>query len=391
MPSKMRQSGTSLIEQLECEPYRFEFFQALRLLIAHQRQYSGQTDSAILEQSIRFRNSVSLGFPPSEIESLELQWSRADKPKDQLSTVPEGESTSMNPEVRQPSVGPREGGSRPKSTDRFQKAILTPAFMGLIGPSGVLPRHYTQQVSDRMLYHRDTTMRAFLDIFTSRAVSLFYQSWTKYRLHLQYESDRRNRFVPLVLSLGGLGSGSTRDRLADGGKGIADESLAYYVAAIRGRPRSAQWFARVVEDYFKVPARTTEFVGQWMSVPPEERTRLGLQHAVLGRSALCGGQVWDRQSRIRLTLGPMRKTRLLEMLPGAPGHRNLARLFRLMQGLAYDCEVRLILDRCDVSGARLQTHDDGVRLGWVSWLQTPTATSDADDAAYLLGPDDRSD
>lgn len=388
MPSKMRQSGTSLIEQLEREPYRFEFFQALRLLIAYQRQHSGQSDSTILEQSIRFRNSVSLGFPPSEIEALELQWNRAVKVRDPLSTVSEGECTSVSQEVRQPSVGQREEECRPKPSDRFQKVILTPAFMGLTGPSGVLPRHYTQQVSDRMLYHRDTTMRAFLDIFTSRAVSLFYQSWMKYRLHLQYEADRRNRFVPLILSLGGLGSGSTRNRLADGGKGIADESLAYYVAAIRGRPRSAQWFARIVEDYFKVPARTTEFVGQWMSVPPEERTRLGLQHAVLGKSALCGGQVWDRQSRIRLTLGPMRKTRLLEMLPGAPGYRNLARLFRLMQGLAYDCEVRLILDRRDISGARLQTHDDRVRLGWVSWLQAPAATSDVEDAAYLLGPDE---
>lgn len=391
MPSKMRQSGTSLIEQLEKEPYRFEFFQALRLLIAYQRQHSGLADSAILEQSIRFRNSVSLGFPPSEIESLELQWNRADMARDLLSTVPEGESTLASHELRRPPIGRGEEELRPKSTGRFQKAILTPAFMGLTGPSGVLPRHYTQQVADRMLYHRDTTMRAFLDIFTSRAVSLFYQSWMKYRLHLQYEADRRNRFVPLVLSLGGLGSGSTRNRLADGGKGIADESLAYYVAAIRGRPRSAQWFARVVEDYFKVPARTTEFVGQWMSVPPAERTRLGLKHAALGKSALCGGQVWDRQSRIRLTLGPMRKNRLLEMLPGAPGHRNLARLFRLMQGLAYDCEVRLILDRRDITGAWLQTHDDRVQLGWVSWLQTPTMTSDAGNTAYLLGPDEGSD
>lgn len=391
MPSTMRRHGADLIAQLESEPYRFEFFQALRLLIAHQRCHSGQTDEVILEQSIRFRNSVSLGFPPSEIETIEIAWPQTEETPGSYPAPMRDESILQEETISESHVIRALEVRHPERTDGFHKAILTPAFMGLIGPSGVLPRHYTQQAADRLLHHRDPTMRAFLDIFTSRTISLFYQSWLKYRPHLQYEADRRNRFIPLVLSLGGLGFASTRDRLADRGQGIADESLAYYVAAIRGRPRSAQWFARVVEDYFKVPAKASEFVGQWMSFPSDEQTRLGIRHAVLGESAFCGSRIWDRQSRIRLTLGPMRKSRFLEMLPGSPGHRNLARLFRLMQGLAYDCEVRLVLDRRDVSGVRLQKHGIPVQLGWISWLNTPKAALDADDTAYLLNSEQGND
>lgn len=383
MPSKMRKPGGGLIGQLESEPYRFEFFQALRLLLAHQRHCSRQADDAILEQSIRFRNSTSLGFPPSEIESLRLHWSPADSdaghPQAAISASIAPGQELQDAQTTREAVTPGA-----KNTGSFHRAILTPAFIGLTGPSGVLPRHYTQNVADRVLNYRDTSMRAFLDIFTSRAVSLFYQSWMKYRLHLQYEADRRNRFLPLVLSLGGMGFASARDRLADGGHGIADESLAYYAAAIRARPRSAQWFARVTEEYFNVPAKVTEFVGQWMNVPAEERTCLGTRHAALGRGAFCGGRVWDRQSRIRLTLGPMRRSRFQDLLPGSPGHRNLARLFRLMQGLAYDCEVRLTLDRRDISGALLQSQRSEIQLGWASWLKTTKAATDADDAAYLM-------
>jgi type VI secretion system protein ImpH len=386
----MRNADTSLIEQLESDPHRFEFFQALRLLLAYQRRFSEQGDSAILEQSIRFRNSTSLGFPPSEIEALEFDWSRIDEDASQVPGSAESEPASPAKDAGQSSHAVEDTNSERSGRmgrGKFHSVVLTPAFLGLTGPSGVLPRHYTQHVADRVLYHRDMTTRAFLDIFTSRAVSLFYQSWMKYRPHLQYEADRKNRFIPLVLSLGGLGFSGTRDRLSDHGQGIADETLAYYVSAIRGRPRSAHWFARVVEDYFEVPAKTTEFVGQWMDIPAEERTSLGVGLAVLGDSAFCGSRVWDRQSRIRLTLGPMRKSRFEDMLPGSSGHRNLARLFRLMQGLACDCEVRLILDSRDVHGARLGSLVEPAQLGWASWMKGAKPTSDADDAAYLLSSD----
>lgn len=358
MLAKKRRVYRGLMQRLKDEPYRFEFFQAVRLLLAHHRQHSAERDRDVLGQVIQFRSSVSLAFPPSEIESLDIEWD------DDPGLAPDAD----------------EAGAPHK---RFRRATLTPSFIGLTGPSGVLPRHYTQHVAERELYHRDTASRAFLDIFTSRAVALFYQSWLKYRLQLQYETDRRNHFLPLVLSLAGIGADGLRDRLKDGPHGISDESLAYYAGALQARPQSAQWFSRVSADYFRVPSRVEQFVGQWLALPDHELTRLGSLNCLLGKTAFCGARVWNRETRLRLTLGPLRRTQFDAFLPGGPAFDNLRRLFRLLIGVSFDCEVRLILDKRDVTPSRLV--DQGrTRLGWDCWIQSRESSSDSSDTAYLI-------
>lgn len=349
-----RRIHSGLIKKLREEPYRFEFFQAVRLLLAQHRQHSKERDADVLGRVIRFRSSISLAFPPSEIESLEF--------------------------VQE--VGTEEGTTA--SDGRFKSVTLTPAFIGLTGPSGVLPRHYTQHVAEREIYHRDTATREFLDIFTTRAVALFYQSWLKYRLHLQYESDRKNRFLPLVLSLAGIGLKGTRDRLADENSGISDESLAYYAGALRERPQSVQWFSRVVSDYFRVPCEVRQFVGQWFSLPESQQTVIGEANCVLGASSFCGSRVWDRQGKVQLTIGPMRRKQFDDFLPGGSASVNLKRLFYLMVGVTFDCEVRLVLDQRDVAPASLDRQSAGARLGWNGWLMSRDVRKDSDNAAYLI-------
>ena len=64
---------------------------------------------------------------------------------------------------------------------------MTVAFMGLTGPLGVLPRHYTDLLLERGR-RKDWTLRDFLDIFNHRLISLFYRAWEKYRLPIVYEA-----------------------------------------------------------------------------------------------------------------------------------------------------------------------------------------------------------
>lgn len=359
MSTKKRRVDPSLIRRLNDEPYRFEFFQAVRLLLAHYRQHSSANDRDVLGQVIQFRSSISLAFPPSEIEFLEMEWE-----------VSENSDSQIDPGT--------------PTQAAFRRVTLVPSFIGLTGPAGVLPRHYTQHAAERELYYRDSATRAFFDIFTSRAVALFYQSWLKYRLAFRYEIDRRNNFLPLVLNLAGVGLKGTRERLKEGGFGIADESLAYYAGALRTRPQSAEWFARVCEDYFCAAARVEQFIGQWFALPDEELTGIGVSNCDLGRSALCGARVWDRQARVRLTLGPMRWRQFSEFLPGASASSNLERLFELMVGTTFDCEVRLVLDRRDGSNASLGAEHE-TRLGWNSWIKSTELRADSQDMGYLLG------
>lgn len=373
MPGTKRRIDPGLIDQLRDEPHRFEFFQAVRLLLTHYRKQDGTSgDLDILGQVIRFRNSISLGFPPSEIENLEFD-------------MPQGDDAQAA-EVIDPDQASVLEKNGVQSWRSIGKVTLTPAFLGLTGPMGVMPRHYTHYVAEREIHHRDTATRAFLDIFASRAVALFYQTWLKYRLHLQYEADRKNHFLPLILSLAGLGLPGLQQRLHDGNSGIADESLAYYSGALRERPQSVQALAGVVADYFQVECRAEQFVGQWLQLPASEMTSLGGTHCELGVSTYCGSRVWDRTTRVRLSIGPLRKKQLDDFLPGRDAAVCLVRLFGLMLGPAHDCEVRLILDKRDLVQASLGSCEGSTRLGWNGWLGKRNSGNDSQEVAYLINP-----
>jgi len=369
MPGTQRRIRPRLIEQLAQDPHRFEFFQAVRLLLAYQKRYPGNHTDDILGQTIHFRNSLSLGFPPSEIEALEIDWDAGNENLDQTVEQPGLAGNATDKEARQ----------------AFRRVTITPAFIGLTGPLGVLPRHYTQHVAERELYHRDTATRSFLDIFSSRAVALFYQSWLKYRLYLQYEADRKNHFFPLVLNLTGLRQRKSTEKPE--ANRIADESFAYYVAALRERPRSPQWCARVVADYFQTTARIGQFCGGWLALPQRERTQLGLTNTVLGESGFCGDRIWVRDMAIRLELGPLRRQRFDELLPGRTGAYKLAELLRVLLGTTFELEVRLTLDARDILPMHLSTTETG-KLGWSSWMGDDVRNTDASDTTYRIAHTD---
>src|SRR5206468_7857595 len=88
---------------------------------------------------LRFRNSLSLAFPASEIESMQVEAA--------------------------------DGGGMPR-------IHITPAFIGLLGASGTLPLHDTERAA-RANLGADESWKPFVDLFSNRAVGLFYESWAK--------------------------------------------------------------------------------------------------------------------------------------------------------------------------------------------------------------------
>jgi type VI secretion system protein ImpH len=253
--------------------------------------------------------------------------------------------------------------------------------MGLLGVGGTLPSFYTELFAQRELYQRDGAGRAFLDIFLHRAVVLFYQAWRKHRLAIQFEADRRNHFLPLVMSLVGSGHMSLRDRLSGRHGGVADDTLAYFSGALHQRPVAASTIQRVLSAYFNVQVKLEQFVGRWFTLPADNQTRLGLGNAQLGGGAVSGDRVWQRDLRMRLTLGPMRRSLFRRFLPGGPGALALRELLTLMTGVTLEYEVRLALRADEVQGVRL-CGDDGPRLGWSGFLVTRAARGDRLDAGY---------
>ncbi len=173
MSSRRERTPPTVEERLFEAGYGFDFFQAVRLLhrLEPDRPPVGGSGPPRVEP-VRFRAHLSLSFPPSSIH--EILRPSEDRP---------------TPELTQP-------------------------FLGLVGPSGVLPRHYTELLCRLKREEKGPeagALRDWLDIFHHRLTSLFYRAWEKYRFPLAFERGEDERpepdlFTRTLYSLIGLRS-----------------------------------------------------------------------------------------------------------------------------------------------------------------------------------------
>ena len=319
------------------EPYRFEFFQAVRLLerLLPRRAPVGRHDSAPGAEAVRFRTRPTLQFPPSEVYEV----TRA------------------------------AGDEAP--------AEMSVAFMGLTGPSGVLPSHTTELVAERARA-KDHALWEFLDLFSHRMVSLFYRAWERYRFTVAFERGKHDELTDDLFALVGMGTRGLRGRL-----GLPDEALIFYGGLVAQRPHSGGAVEAVLGDYFGVPARLEPFTGQWLELDEESRTRLGTANSRLGERTVAGARVWDAQSKFRVRFGPLGLAEFERLLPAGPDYTAAVRLGRLMGGAELDFDVRLVIKAAEVPDCVLgEGRQTRPRLGWTTWLKTQPFG--ADDSQVLL-------
>ncbi|MDR2852056.1 MAG: type VI secretion system baseplate subunit TssG [Burkholderiaceae bacterium] len=369
MQTPQRRIDPPVIRQLEQEPWRFGFFQAVRLLElvmlqrferdVRQRLVPGER---MVPQRLRFRNSMNLSFPPSELASLTVRNAA-------------GEVMTAGDWQRLP-------GEDSEGVDLIE---IVPAFFGLLGGQGALPLHYTEMLLRHEQAHRDPAARAFLDIFTTRAATLFYGAWGKYRLPLHYEHERRRAYLPVLLSVAGLEHAAQREQLHQGEGTVFDETVAGYAEAIQHRPVSAVYLQRVLSDYFRVRVRVEQFVGKWYDVPQLQGSRLDQTNAVLGQTAMIGARVWQRDLRVRLWIGPLKRSEFRAFFPGKAHAKALEKMLGLLAGATCEYEVRLILAKEEVRSVTLNESLGGY-LGWDSFLATALAPADRNDTSYELHP-----
>lgn len=315
-----------LNEELFDEPYRFEFFQAVRLLekIYPERRPVGR-ESLPHEEVVRVRSRMALDFPASQLHEFR---------------------ESIDEQTEE------------KVLEMFVN------FMGLTGPSGVLPVHYTETLLDRARY-RDTAMWAFLDIFTHRLVSLFFRAWEKYRFPVQYERGNDD-FTAHLFDLAGLGTRGLRGRMD-----LEDESLLPYSGLIAQKPHSASALGQILSDYFGVPAEIIQFYGQWIDLDEESITYLGAANSQLGRTAIAGTRVWEQQSKFRIRLGPLDFKTFSSFFPNGTAYKPLRSIVRFMTEKELDFDVRLVLEAEQVPSCILTTRARRrPMLGWSSWLKS---------------------
>jgi type VI secretion system protein ImpH len=323
LAEETRLSRWPIAAMLDREPYRFEFFQAVRLLALMNpgRQVVGRFSNPHAEV-LRFGATAPVSFPASEIQLL-----------DRSSSPP----------------------------------LMRVNFMGLTGPQGMLPLDYSILVLDR-LRARDTTVRDFFDLFNHRMISLFYQAWEKYRFTVPYERGERNRFSHHVMALLGLGTPGLQDR-----QEVPDDALVFYSGMLSSNSRSATALRQLLADYFGVQVEIEQFVGAWYPVDLDAQCCLGEglgDSERLGIGTVVGDEIFDQQSRIRVRFGPLTLLQYNDFLPGGHGYRQVRSLTSFYAGEEYDVELQLILRRDEVPPCELAGAESGPQLGWTTWVKS---------------------
>jgi len=331
-----RTATHDLIDLLRREPYRFDFFEALRLIECHyaDKPRLGKSVKAA-DDPVRLAQQPELEFAPSTLASFTL------------------------------------------GADGFPPR-LSARFLGLFGPNGPLPLHLTEYARERIRHHGDRTFSRFADVFHHRMLCLFYRAWANAQPTVNHDRPESDRFAAYLGSLFGIGVPSVQNRDA-----MPDRAKLYFTGLLAGQTQHPEGLRSLIGHFFGVSVSIREFVGEWMEIATQEQSRLGVSphSASLGLSVVVGARVWGCQHKFRVVLGPMDLDQYRALLPGGASLVELIAIVRNYAGDELVWDLNLVLRYQEVPSLRL---DGGAQLGWTSWLGTRQEKRDADE--LMLNP-----
>lgn len=325
--------------RLAREPHRFDFHQAVRLLERATGRRVG-TDAPFAADPVALAVTPGLTFSPTPVAKV----------------TPSAD-------------GPPE---------------MTVPFGGLTGPDGVLPQHYTALLQQRARA-KDGTLRAFLDLFHHRLLSLRVRAWEKGNLPVAHEADpAADAGTTAVRAVSGFGTPGLRHRTA-----VDDDTFLHFAGLFARRPPTAAGLELVLSGYFGWAVAVDQFAGQWLYLQADNRTRLGTAdrphglNARLGHDAVAGRRVWDVRHQVRVRVGPLGYAAFRSLQPGGAARAEFVALARLYAGTEFDLLVVPVLAAEGVPDAALTAdEEDGPRVGRNVWLRGSGLGGPAGDAAF---------
>lgn len=355
MAPATRQDPAVVIDQLLQEPWRYDFFQALRLIESSRPELPRIGQSRTLGgDSVRFGQFLSLAFASSTLEQAQVA----------------------------------SPGGRPKMVVRFT---------GLTGPNAPMPLRLTEFLWNRVKGNYDTDLRGtkadtsekygyvsprdsaaleFLDIFHHRLISLFYRAWAVAQKTVDLDRPEDRTFAEWIASLAGLGMPDF-----DGMDAVPTLHKTAFAGHLSCQTRHPQGLRDILRAYFDLPAEVINFWGHWMEIPQDQHCRLGQDRAtgVLGRTCVVGARVWDRQLKFRVVLGPMGFAKYQTFLQGASGHARLHSWVDFYARREFYWDAVIILKKEEIPPIRLGAFG---QLGRTCWVKSGASAEDSRD--YII-------
>jgi type VI secretion system protein ImpH len=319
----------SFLDALARQPYRYDFYQVMRLLeCMHPQLPRWGMALRPRDEPVRLGQEPELTFAPAALADFN----------------PGGEG---------------------------RRARLAVRLFGLLGPNGPLPLHLNEYARERQKHAGDRTFTRFLEVLSHRFVALFYRAWAQSQPTVAADRTDDDRFRTFVGALVGLAPPPFRDR-----DSVPDAAKLAAAGLLAPQVRNADGLRSILAEYFQVPARLREFVGHWLDLSSADQSRLAAAHSRLGQGAVLGRRVYDRQCRFCIELGPLPRSLYESFLPTGELLRPLVDWVRNYVGFEYAWDVRLALVAEEVPGVML---GESGRLGWTSWLGLRPSDAPADD------------
>jgi type VI secretion system protein ImpH len=325
-----------LLVRLRREPWKFGFTTLMRRLGAvHSNQPRIGLASRPQQEHFRLGQTAALTFAPREIAEVALPFD-------------EGESSGVGAQRA------RKGNNPTVPTVRLYG-------LGMLGPNGPLPLHYTEWVRDRAENYNDGTLGDFLDIFHHRYLTHMYRAWAQSQSAAGLDRPDDETFSRYVARLTG------HDPLEIRKSVLPSHARMAASTHLTREARNPDGLAGTLARYFAVPVQLQEFVMHWIRIDEDDQTRLGKPHtsSVMGMGAIAGEVVADRQNKFRLVLGPLSLEQYLRFTPQGKDLPLLVEWVRGFIGYEFVWEVELRVRNDSTPPARLE---DKERLGWSTWL-----------------------
>lgn len=139
--------------------------------------------------------------------------------------------------------------------------------LGLWGPNGPLPLHYTELARNRTESRCDPTLTRFTDLFHHRWLTQFYQAWRSAQsAGGGLDKQEYDRFAFYIASLSG------QDLRESADSSLPDHVRLAASAHLVRESRNPDGLAATLAHYFSVPFRIQEYVLHWITVADDEIT-----------------------------------------------------------------------------------------------------------------------
>ena len=316
-------TATPALSRLSRDIREYSLFQAIRLVVERLREATppGQPrDDETLYERLEFRANPSLGFPGSDIHSVQF--------------------FAENGEAR---------------------ARLCLNLIGLCGSGSPLPAFYSEQALGESEDGNPT--RDFLDLFHHRLQRLLLPVWRKYRYHTRFEAGAQDALSNRLFALIGLGGEQLRRA-----EELNWKRLLPYLGLLSLRAHSAALIEAVLRYYFKHAELFIEqCIERSVEIQADQTNRVGLANSRLGEDLVIGERVRDRSGKFRIHIRALDWERFHDFLPIGSGYQPLCSLVRFTLRDPLDYDLRLELHRDAIRELCIGA-DNPCRLGWTSWL-----------------------